>query len=245
MITFFRLALGLCLIGISTTTLADTLRIAVAANFYPTLSKIKQLFEKEHNDRLEIIRGSTGKLYAQIIHGAPYDIFMAADIRRPKILEEKNLIIKQSRLTYAIGQLALWSTKNKNDAWSSLKTNQFNKLAIANPKTAPYGQATVDVMKHLKIYQKFKHKLVYGENIAQAFQFVQSGSADLGFVAYSHVKPLANNIWVADKTSHSSLEQQLVILSSTKNPILATQFIQYVQREDVKELIRQQGYETP
>jgi molybdate transport system substrate-binding protein len=243
-IVLIRVAIGTCLLCISSLGIADTLRIAVAANFYPALNKIKQQFEKEYDYRLDIIRGSTGKLYAQIIHGAPYDVFLAADIKRPELLEEKKLAIANSRFTYAVGQLALWSTNNKQNAWSLLENNTFNKLAIANPKTAPYGQAAIDVMKHLNIYDKIKNKLVYGENIAQAFQFVQSGSADIGFVAHAHVKSLADNVWLADKTSHSTLEQQMVILSSTKNLKPAQQFSQFMQRDDIKAFIQQQGYET-
>ena len=237
--------MGFLLISWTFVATADNLRIAVAANFYPTLKLIKQRFEQEQPNTLTIIRGSTGKLYAQIEHGAPYDVFLAADIRRPKILEDEKLIVENSRFTYAIGQLALWSKNNRRNIFSMLESNHFNKLAIANPKTAPYGQAAIDVLKFFNLYEMAKDKLVYGENIAQAFQFTQSGSADLGFVALSNVKHLADDIWVAPANSHIKLEQQMVVLKSSKKPALGMQFLMFMQRDDIQDLIHQQGYAKP
>ena len=237
--------MGFLLISWTFVATADNLRIAVAANFYPTLKLIKQRFEQEQPNTLTIIRGSTGKLYAQIKHGAPYDVFLAADIRRPKILEDEKLIVENSRFTYAIGQLALWSKNNRRNIFYMLESNHFNKLAIANPKTAPYGQAAIDVLKFFNLYEMAKDKLVYGENIAQAFQFTQSGSADLGFVALSNVKHLADDIWVAPANSHIKLEQQMVVLKSSKKPALGMQFLMFMQRDDIQDLIHQQGYAKP
>lgn len=171
-------------------------------------------------------------------------MFLAADIERPQILEKQKLIIPGSRTSYAIGQLALWSKNKTRNAIEILKTNQFRKLAIANPKTAPYGRAAIETLQQLKIYPQVKAKLVYGENIAQAFQFVQSGSADIGFVALPHVKSLNDNYWLPAANSHHRLEQQMVILASTKNPELAKTFANYMQTEVIKQLIREQGYKT-
>jgi len=224
-------------------TQAEELHVAVAANFYSTANLIKQQFEKENNDTLIIIRGSTGKLYAQIKHGAPYDIFLAADSKRPALLEQENLILHNSRKTYAIGQLALWS-KNNNKPLEQLKQNNFNKLAIANPKIAPYGQASIDTLKYLGLYNQVIKKLVYGENISQAYQFVQSGSADLGLVALSQIKNSNYVYWLPPGNSHQALEQQLVILKSSKHPELARRLSQFILSQDIQELVRQQGYET-
>ncbi len=241
----FTFVIGFLLFSWSALTTADTLRLAVAANFYPTLKLIKQQFEKEYPHTLTIIRGSTGKLYAQIKHGAPYDVFLAADIKRPEKLEDEKLSVENTRFTYAIGRLALWSNNNKQNIFSMLESNHFNKLAIANPKTAPYGQAAIDVLKFFNLYEMSKDKLVYGENIAQAFQFVQSGSADLGFVALSNVKQLADDIWVAPADAHIKLEQQMVVLKSSKKQALAMKFAQFMQRDDIQALIHQQGYAKP
>jgi len=221
---------------------AEQLRIAVAANFYSTLSLIQQQFEKEHDDKLVIIKGSTGKLYAQIKHGAPYDIFMAADARRPQLLEQERLTVKNSRYTYANGLLALWSKKNQVQVLSLLKKGHFKKLAVANPKTAPYGFAAAEVLTALKLNDVVKNKLVYGENIAQVFQFVQSGSATLGFVALSYVKRVSSQYWQVPQKLYSPLKQQMVILKRSKKQKLASKFADFLKSEKIKHIIKQQGY---
>ena len=221
---------------------AEELRIAVASNFYSTLSLIKNQFENVYDDRIIIIKGSTGKLYAQIKHGAPYDIYMAADIKRPYLLEQQQLTLNNSRYTYASGLLALWSKKYKQDILNILKNNNFNKLAIANPKTAPYGFAAIEVLAGLELINKVKPKMVYGENIAQAFQFVQSGSADLGFVALSYVKQFNNQYWHVPENLYTPLKQQMVILKSSKKKNIAKKFLEFMKRKNIKELIKSQGY---
>jgi len=225
---------------------SNELRIAVAANFAPTLKLLKPVFEKENGIRITIIKGSTGKLFAQIIHGAPYDVFLAADQRRPRLLEQKNLTSKQGRTTYAIGQIALWSGQPDRSALEALKQASFRRIAIANPKTAPYGAAAIQVMQHLALYDTVKPNLVTGENISQAFQFVQSGNAELGFVAYPDIK--RHNIkqyWLPDTTTYKPLEQQMVILKRSRHQALAHRFARFMVREDIKQMLRQQGYIAP
>lgn len=234
---------------------AHNLRVAVAANFSAMLALIAQQFEKTFHQHVVNITGSTGKLYAQIKHGAPFDIFMAADVARPLRLEQEHLIVDNSRYTYAIGQLALWVPKSVKDIDVSgdsvrqihdvLFSGRFKKLAIANPKTAPYGQAAIDVMQYLHVYKQCSPKLVYGENIAQAYQFVASGNAELGFVALSYVKTKTNDYWLPPTESYGKLEQQLVILRASKNQALAKRFIEFLQRADIKAMIKAQGYQTP
>ena len=221
---------------------ADQLRIAVAANFYSTLSLIKKEFEKKFDDKLIIIKGSTGKLYAQIKHGAPYDVFMAADVKRPVLLEQQELTVKNSRYTYAKGVLVLWSGKNKDNVLSVLENGQFKKIAMANPKIAPYGYAAKEVITALGLNLITKNKTVFGENIAQTFQFVQSGSADLGFVALSYVKPVTNKYWRVPEKLYGSLKQQVVILERTKNKMLARKFTEFLKTQTVINIIKQQGY---
>jgi len=247
MVSYVKTAYTFILLLFPLVTAADELRIAVAANFYSTLSLIKAEFEKQSQDKISIIKGSTGKLYAQIIHGAPFDIYMAADEKRPEVLEKKNFIIEGSRFTYAEGTIVLWANKrwaekNKQDVLSILKNQQFKKLAIANPKIAPYGVAAIEVLEKLKLNNQFKHKMVYGENIAQAFQFVQTGSAQLGFIALSYIKPLKEPYWSVPYNLYTPLKQQAVILKKTKKLLLAQEFVDFMKSEKIKQLIKKQGY---
>lgn len=230
------------LLSLSFSLHADQIRIAVAANFYSTLSLIKKEFEKDFDDELIIIKGSTGKLYAQIKHGAPYDVFMAADVKRPQLLEQQGLTEEHSRNTYAKGQLVLWSPNYQDKVLSILMNGQFKKLAMANPKIAPYGYAANEVITALKLKAITKNKTVFGENIAQAFQFVQSGSADLGFVALSYVKPNTDKYWQVPAKLYSSLQQQVVILKRSKNKKLAKKFTEFLKTQKVINIIKQQGY---
>jgi len=237
-----KIAIFVLLLFFSLLVKAEELRIAVASNFYSTLSLIKNQFEDVYDDKLIIIKGSTGKLYAQIKHGAPYDVYMAADIKRPELLEQQELTLKNSRYMYASGLLALWSKKYKGDVLKQLKKGAFNKLAIANPKTAPYGFAAKEVLSKMELENKVKSKMVYGENIAQTFQFVQSGSADLGFVALSYVKQTNNQYWQVPENLYTPLKQQMVILKSSKNKKLAIKFMEFIKRKNIKEMIKHQGY---
>ena len=225
---------------------AEQIRIAVAANFYSTLNDIKKEFEKKNNGKITIIKGSTGKLYAQIKHGAPYDIFMAADAARPELLEQQGLTVKNSRYTYAKGELVLWSASNTikqdSDVLVLLKKGNFKKLAMANPKTAPYGLAAKQTLEKMKLTAITKNKIVYAENIAQAYQFIQSGSAELGFVAHSYVKPVSKNYWHVPTDFYQPLEQQMVILKRTKSLELATRFQGFLKTPEIMSLIKQQGY---
>jgi len=223
---------------------AERLRIAVAANFAPVLTQIAQLFEQETNQHIDIIQGSTGKFYAQIIRGAPFDIFFAADAKRPQLLERDQLIVSNSRMTYAIGQLVLW-TASQQDVFERLKSGNFTKLAIANPKLAPYGQAAIEVLRTLNLYDQVNSKLVMGENVAQAFQFVHSGGAEMGFVPFAFVKKAQGNYWLPPVSSYHPIEQQLVILRSTGHLALAQRFIEYLSSDKMKTLISNSGYVTP
>jgi len=221
---------------------AAEIRIASASNFYPTLNKIKQSYEKNSEDKIKIIRGSTGKLYAQIMQGAPYDIFLSADSERADKLVVRGKSYDKKSYVYATGQLALW----KADADSSqqlreqLYDGRFRKLAVANPKTAPYGRAAIEALQAMELYEKVKDRLVYGENISQTLQFVQSGAADLGFVARSYV--IHDMYWQIDDYLHKPLEQKMLILKQTKQPDSAKKFIEYMQTDEVKKIISTSGY---
>ncbi|HEY9200207.1 MAG TPA: molybdate ABC transporter substrate-binding protein [Gammaproteobacteria bacterium] len=232
-----------CLFLIHSNLLGAELRIASAANFYPTLTKIAQAFSEKTGDEITIIRGSTGKLYAQIIRGAPYDLFFSADsARADKLVEQGHSLNNRSQI-YAIGQLALWSPRAESPQQLNalLHSGKFNKLSIANPKTAPYGQAAKEALQAMGLYEKVKHKLVYGENISQTLQFVESGAAELGFVARSHVN---NQVFFAiDTELHQPVTQKMLILKQTKQFALAQRFVEFLNTPQVIEMIKQDGYQ--
>lgn len=227
---------------ISTVATAAELRIVTASNFYPTLNKIKQEYENTSEDKIKIIRGSTGKLYAQIILGAPYDVFLSADSERADKLVAKGKSYDKKSYVYATGQLALWraDANSSQELREQLYEGRFNKLAIANPKTAPYGRAAIEALKAMELYEEVKDRLVYGENIAQTLQFVQSGAADLGFVAKSYV--VDDIYWQIDDYLHNPLQQKMLILKQTKQPDSAKKFIKYIQSDEAKKIISTSGY---
>jgi len=244
-----RTCLLLLFIGSSSSVFARDIeiRIATAANFYPTLKKIKKSYEAITDNKLTIIRGSTGKLYAQIVRGAPYDIFFSADsLRADRLVKQgKSLQLEKGKhsLVYAQGRLALWraDADSSQELREQLMSGSFSKLAIANPKTAPYGKASVEALKAMELYEEIKHKLVYGENISQTLQFVQSGAVDLGFVARAYVKH--DIYWEIDSYHHQPIKQKVILLKQSTEPKVAREFLQYIQSEAIKKLIINDGYE--
>ena len=185
------LLLALCLpISDSLPVAAEEVRVAVASNFLSTFQSLAREFEKHTGHTVVISPGSSGKLYAQITHGAPFDIFFSADDQRPRLLEEEGLAVKGTRFPYAVGRLTLWSLAPdmlKDNGPDVLRQAAFSHLAIANPKTAPYGKAAEQVLQALGLWDTVQPKLVQGENIGQTLQFVASQNADLGFVALSQI----------------------------------------------------------
>lgn len=228
-------------------TYAVELRIASAANFYPTLKKIKQNYEAITDNKIIIIRGSTGKLYAQIMQGAPYDVFFSADARRVDNLVKKGKAVEidagKKSFVYAKGKLALWraDADSSQQLREQLNSGDFNKLAIANPRTAPYGKASIEVLKEMELYEELKHKLVYGENISQTMQFVQSGAADIGLVARSYV--IHDMYWEIDSYLHKPIKQKVILLKQSKKIETAKEFLQYMQSPAIKKLIKADGYD--
>jgi len=223
-------------------TQAAEIRVATAANFYPTLKKIKNEFEKITQHKVTIIRGSTGKLFAQIVKGAPYDIFLSADSERADKLVTLGKSFDNKSYVYAIGQLALWEkgASKSADIKNKLFKGQFKKLAIANPKTAPYGYAAIETLKAMKIYEQVKPRLVYGENISQALQFVESGAADIGFVAKSYV--IDDVYWDINNRLYKPIKQKMLLLKQVKDPVSAQDFMRFMQSEKMRALIIADGY---
>ncbi len=227
---------------------AAEINIAVASNFAAPIKVIIAGFEQQTDHRVRLILGSSGRFYAQITHGAPFHVFLSADQAKPEALELQGLILPHSRFTYAIGRLALWSAKAGLVTGNAdiLKQNSFNKLAMANPRLAPYGAAAREVLQSLGLYDALSPKLVQGENIAQTYQFVATGNADLGFVSLSQVtengRIRAGSLWIIPDQLHKAIRQDAVILKSAENNPAARAFVRYLQSGSVREIIRNSGY---
>jgi molybdate transport system substrate-binding protein len=234
---------------LSTTTSAREVRVAVAANFTSTLNEIAIQFEREIGHTTLISSGSSGKFYAQIKHGAPFDVFLSADATRPQLLEDEGLAVPGSRFTYAVGRLTLWSPDPhmlKDDGPTVLLNGRFEHLAIANPKTAPYGTAAKQALENLGLWNQLKNRIVPGENIGQTFQFVFPHNAQLGFVALAQVlDPKINGAgsrWNVPENLHEPLAQDAVLLTNGQYNAAALAFLDFVKGPTARAIIERFGY---
>ena len=245
--------LFVCQFFISTHSVANEIRIAVASNFYPTMKAIVEEFELENYEsskinKIVLISGSSGKHYAQIMNGAPFDIFFSADKLRPVLLEKEGIVENESRFTYALGKIVLWSPANGlvDPKGQVLYDNNFRFLAIANPKIAPYGIATKETLVSMGLWKNMDKKLVRGENIAQAFQFINTGNAKLGFVSFSQLMSpnfsLVGSFWEVPKSLYNPIEQQAVLL---RDSLLGRNFMEFVQTDKALNIISKFGYDLP
>ncbi|WP_409279340.1 molybdate ABC transporter substrate-binding protein [Pseudomonas defluvii] len=241
-------ALALLTAVVTSSAWADDVQVAVAANFTAPIQAIAKEFEKDTGHRLVTAFGATGQFYAQIKNGAPFEVFLAADDTTPAKLEAEGDTVKGSRFTYAIGTLALWSAKEGYvDAKGNvLKQNQFQHLAIANPKAAPYGLAATQVLQKLNLTDATRAKLVEGQNITQAYQFVATGNAELGFVALSQIyqegKITRGSAWVVPAALHEPIRQDAVILAKGKDNPAAQALIDYLKGPKAAAVIAAYGY---
>lgn len=228
---------------------AAEVTVAVATNFSGPMAQIAPEFEKATGHKAVIAYGATGKFYAQINNGAPFDVLISADEETPMRLEKNGLAIPASRFTYAIGKLVLWSTQpGLVDAKGAvLKRGDFGHLAIANPKTAPYGAAAVEVMDKLNVATQLESKLVRGENITQTYQFVATGNAELGFVALSQIYKdgqfAPGSHWMVPSSLYSPLKQDAVLLTRGKGNMAAEALLIYMKSEATRKIMRAYGYE--
>lgn len=228
---------------------ADEVQVAVAANFTAPIQAIAKDFEKDTGHKLVAAFGATGQFYAQIKNGAPFEVFLAADDSTPAKLEQEKEIVEGSRFTYAIGTLALWSAKPGyvDDKGEVLKKNDFQHLSIANPKAAPYGLAATQVLDKLKLTEATKGKIVEGQNITQAFQFVSTGNAELGFVALSQIykdgKVENGSAWIVPSSLHDPIRQDAVILKKGKDNPAAKALVEYLKGPKATAVIKSYGYE--
>jgi len=210
-----------------------------------TIKEIVQRFEEQSRHRVVLAPGSTGKHYAQIRNGAPFDVFFAADARRPILLEKEGLALPGSRFTYALGRLVLWSPDagKVDPAGMVLDTMSYRHLAIANPKLAPYGKAAREIIEKRGLWQTLQNKLVRGENIGQTFHFVKTGNAELGFVAWSQIlrpgKLTTGSWWVPPQALYSPIEQQAVSLNDNEQ---TRDFLAFIRGDEGRTIIKSFGY---
>ncbi|WP_124949189.1 molybdate ABC transporter substrate-binding protein [Sulfuriferula thiophila] len=228
---------------------AAEVQVAVASNFTAPMKIIATDFEKTSGHKVALSFGATGKFYAQIRNGAPFDMLLAADDETPARMEQEKLGVTGSRFTYAIGKLVLWSAKPGvvDDKGAVLKTNSFEHIALANPKLAPYGAAAVEVMTKLGLVSMLTPKFVQGENIAQTYQFVSTGNAELGFVALSQVyedgKLKSGSGWIIPSTMHSPIRQDALLLINGKDNPAAAALLKYLKSDKAKAVIKAYGYD--
>lgn len=218
------------------------LRLAVASNFLATAEKLASAFEETTGHQVILSSGSTGKLYTQIRAGAPFDLFLAADSERPERLVNEGYALPESRATYALGQLALWSRKADLELNpQALLAQSPKRLALANAATAPYGRAAEQALTSLGL-DELPAKRVRGENISQTYQLIYSGAAEIGFIAYSlYIARPSGSVWQIPTEAYEPIKQQMVILKRSKNPDLAQQWHQWML-DDGQAIIAAQGY---
>jgi molybdate transport system substrate-binding protein len=226
----------------------DELSVAVAANFTAPLKRLAAEFEKDTGHKVLASYGSTGKFYAQIKYGAPFEVLLAADDEAPAKLIKENQAVAGTQFTYAVGKLLLWSARPGlvDGAGAVLKTGPFNHLAVTDPKLAPYGVASIETMKALGVYGAVQPKIVTAENISQAYQFISSGNAELGFVALSQVLKdgkVEGSSWLVPAKLYTPIRQDAVLLDKGKGKAAAEALMKFLKTDKARAIIKSFGYE--
>lgn len=232
-------------LAVAANAAADEVRVAVATNFVGAMEALVERFEEASGHTVLVSSGSTGGHYAQIRNGAPFEAFFAADTERPRLLEAEGLAVPDSRFLYAVGRVALWSTRANyvDDDGKILETGDFRHLAIANPELAPYGAAARDVLTARGLWDRLQPRLVNGQDIGQAYSFVQTGNAELGFVAWAQLKQpdreIAGSYWLVPESLHRPIEQEAVLLRDVP---AARALVEFIKSAEAREIIRSYGY---
>ncbi len=223
---------------------AGTTNIAVAANFTDAAKEIASAFKAKSGHEASLSFGASGQFYTQIQQSAPYKVFLSADDERPKQLAEEGLAIQGSRFTYAIGKLVLWSKDQdliKGEA--TLKANAFSRLSIANPSAAPYGAAAIEVLEALNLYGTIKTKIVMGNTIAQAFQFIETGNAEIGFVSLSQITDnKAGSRWMVPQSLYTPIRQDAILLKNGETDEASKEFMSFLKGPEARAIIEKYGY---
>lgn len=230
---------------------AEVALVAVAANFAEVMERLERDFERQSPHALTVTSGSTGKLYAQISAGAPFDVLLAADQTAPARLESAGLAVRGSRFTYAAGRLLLWSADANlvaGDGAEVLRRGEFRRLAMANPELAPYGVAARELLEALNLFDDLRERIVMGENIGQTHAMVATGNAELGLVARSFVLSERNagagSYWAVPARYHAPIRQDAVLLTRAEDNSAARDLLAYLRRPDVRAVIREYGYDV-
>ena len=226
---------------------ADDILVAAASNFSAPMARLVEIFEQDTGHRVQVAFGSSGRLFAQISNGAPFQLFFSADQDKPQRLQQAGLAVDGSDFTYATGTLVLWAAdENMRMAGPELLSQSFNYLAIANPALAPYGQAAVEVLENLEVAESTRSRWVMGENIAQAYQFVETANAEIGFVALSQVVTTggieAGRGWIVPANYHAPIRQDVVQMQHSEGCIACTEFLNFVKSEKAQQVITDFGY---
>lgn len=227
---------------------AEQALVAVAANFIPPFREIALAFETTTGHTLRVAAGSSGNFYSQIKNGAPFDLFLSADRERPKLLEDEGLGVKESRMTYAIGRLVLWSPdENLIKGEETLRVKHYKRLAIANPKAAPYGVAAMQALQKLEQWESIQPHMVMGESLGQTMGFIESGNAQLGFVAWSQVLDPKikgkGSHWLVPTHLHEPIKQDVILLTKGKNNSAAKALMEFIASPTAQTIITRYGYE--
>jgi molybdate transport system substrate-binding protein len=241
---------ALFVVGLGAPASGAEVKVAVAANFAAPAKGLAEDFRRASGHTAALSLGSTGKLVAQIVNGAPFEVLLSADEAAPRELETTNHAVPGTRFTYAVGRLVLWSPKaGVVDAGGAvLKTGSFRHLAIANPRLAPYGAAAVETLRNLGLHDALGARLVTGESITQAFQYVASGNAELGFVALSQVQAdgtPGGSSWVVPQTLHAPIRQDAVLLAKGRDNEAARAWLAFLRSPAARPTLRRFGYEDP
>jgi molybdate transport system substrate-binding protein len=250
-----RIIIALCLLVITGGNLAvaEEITIAAASDLNFAFKEIVSEYEQTTGNHVKLTLGSSGNFFSQIQNGAPFDLYFSADISYPKKLEEAGLVVPGSLYPYAIGRIVLWAGNESRLDLSTgleiLREPTIKKIAIANPKHAPYGRAAVAAMEYFKVYDQVKGKLILGENISQAAQFIESGACDIGIIALSlAVAPAMKSkgtYWEIPAEAHTSLEQGAVILKQSKNSEATRQFLEFIKGPPGQEIMKRYGFTLP
>ena len=247
-----RLILAWCLVIIACTAVtpafAEQMLVAVAANFIPPFREIALEFEKSTGHQLKVVGGSSGNFYTQIKNGAPFDVFFSADNERPKKLEDEGLGVKDTRFTYATGRLVLWSANaDLIKGEETVRSKNFKRLAMANPKTAPYGVAAMQALQKLELWDSLQPHIVMGESIGQTMGFIESGNAQLGFVALSQIMDPKikgkGSRWDVPTNLHEPIQQDVILLTKGKDNAGAKALLEFIISPQSKTIIERYGYE--
>lgn len=248
--TVVSLTFGLLLLSSSVS--AEEAKVAVTEDFFATMQELKQKFEKSSTHKLLITTDSTAKLYNQIKKEQAFDLFLADDTGHPKLLEENDYAVPDSRIVYAIGKLTLWSRKSYlvDSQGRVLTTTKFNKLAMVDPKSGSYGAAAQEILQKLNLWEKLGPKIVKNATLSKTYEIIDNGDADLGFISLSQITKIGDkhspgSLWVVPPHFYERPEQNAVLLKRGQDNMAAKEFIAFLQRSIARSIIENFGYETP